>query len=419
MANDTNPATAGGTAPRAPMPQHVPPGLVFDHEDSLAPTPIDDIYAPAWKVFEEAPPVFFAPNRNAASMGPGSWVCTRYEDVREVFQNTERYSSESIFPFLRLIGETYPALPLSVDPPVHDRYRLLLNPAFSPKSVAALEKNIYRIINELIDGFVDKGECDVSFGFGREYPVKVFMGLMGFPDEKFEDFLSWGYAILHHMNDLEKIMWGAKSALAYLKSFVEEVRTNPGDNLTSKIVHGEVDGRPLTDDEIMGIVFFLWVGGLDTVAATSSLMFRRLALDPELQQTLRDEPELHADAVEEFLRMNPTVNSARMAKVDHALHGVQIKKGDMVNCLVAAANYDPAEFDDPRSFRLDRASNRHLTFIAGPHRCLGSHLARRELRIALTEFLRRVPPFRMKPGADHTAVPGLIAMKNLPLVWDV
>ena len=409
--------TSAAASPQ--LPEHVPPELVFDYEATLGPSAADDIYARAWEVYEKAPPVFWQPSLRPGARGPGSWVCTRYEDVREVFQNTDRYSSQSIFPFARMIGETFRGLPIAADPPEHDKYRMLLNPWFSPKAVTQLETQIYGIINQLIDGFVDKGEVDVSYDFGRIYPVKVFMGLMGFPDERFEDFLSWGYAMLHDMHDLERMSWGAKSALAYLRSFIAEVREKPGDNLTSRIVHGQVEGRPLTDDEIIGIVFFLWTGGLDTVAATSSLMFRRLATDQELQQTLRDNPDLHAEAIEEFLRMNPTVNSARQAKVDHELHGVQIKAGDMVQCLVATANYDPSEFDDPRSFRLDRPSNRHLTLIAGPHRCLGSHLARRELRIALTEFLRRVPAFRLKPGADKTAVPGLVAIKHLPIVWDV
>lgn len=405
------------TAPSAGIPDHVPPGLVFDYEPALEPTNLDDIYAPAWKLFEDCPPVFFAPSRTAGSQRAGAWVCSRYEDVREVFQNTERYSSEGIFPFTSMIGESFRALPITADPPEHDRYRLLLNPWFSPKAVASLEVTIHAVVNQLIDGFVERGECDVAYEFGRIYPVKVFMNLMGFPDARFEDFLAWGYAMLHDMQDLGRMVWGAKTALAYLRDFVEEVRQAPDDALTSRIVHGQVDGRPLTDDEIIGIVFFLWIGGLDTVAATSSLLFRRLALDPQLQQTLRDNPDRHADAIEEFLRMNPTVNTARRAKVDHELHGVKIKAGDVVTCLVATANYDPAEFEDPRSFRLDRASNRHLTFVAGPHRCLGSHLARRELRIALSEFLRRVPPFRLKEGADRTAVPGLIAIKHLPICW--
>ncbi len=154
------------------------------------------------------------------------------------------------------------------------------------------------------------------------------------------------------------------------------------------------------------------------MAATTSLMFRRLALDSELQATLRANPDLLPEAVEEFLRMQPLVNSTRYVKADHQIHGVTLKAGDFVTCFNNVGNFDPAEFEGPREFRLDRPSNRHFTLAGGPHRCLGSHLARRELRLALGEFLRRIPEFTVKPGADLTAHPGLIAMPRLPLVWD-
>jgi cytochrome P450 len=422
MADDANRCPVTGAMaerPSAETPAHVPPELVREYDQVMAASTLDDPYAPAWEVFKTYPPVFFARSRGGAlGGGPGAWVCSHYEDIREVLQNTEHYSSEGIFPFQYLVGESFRAIPISVDPPEHSRYRLFLNPWFSPKAVNVLEAQIHEIVNRLIDGFAEAGACDLAYDFARVYPVKVFMRLMGFPDEKFEDFLSWGYAMLHHSHDIEKVRWGARSALDYLRSFIEEVRRAPGEGLASRIVHGEVDGAPITEDEVIGILFFLWIGGLDTVAATTTLMFRQLALDPALQQRLRENPDQHTEAVEEFLRMNPTVNTARVAKVDHELHGVQIKKGDRMSCLVAAGNYDPVEFDDSRAFHTDRSSNRHLTFIAGPHRCLGSHLARRELRIALSEFLRRVPPFRMKAGADRTVVPGLIAMPHLPLVWD-
>jgi cytochrome P450 len=274
-------------------------------------------------------------------------------------------------------------------------------------------------VNGLIDNFIEKGGCDLAYDYGRLYPVRVFMALMGFPPEKLDDFLSWEYAILHSQGDIEKIKWGIASALAYLRGFIAEMRAHPAANLTNHIVHGRVEDRALTEDEIIGTVAFLWLGGLDTVAATTSLMFRRLALQPELQQTLRDNPDRIPDAVEEFLRMQPLVNSTRLVKQDHEIRGVGIKRGDHIMCFNAAGNFDPEEFEKPREFRLDRQFNRHFTLAGGPHRCLGSHLARRELRIALAEFLRRVPPFRIKPGADMTAFPGLIAAPRLPIVWDV
>jgi cytochrome P450 len=196
------------------------------------------------------------------------------------------------------------------------------------------------------------------------------------------------------------------------------VRRRPPDGtVASHIVHGAIDRRPLTEKEIVGTIFFLWDGGMDTVAATHSLMFRRLALDPAVQRLLRKQPALIPRGIEEFLRMNPTVNTARSAKVDHELAGQRIKAGDRLLCLVAAGNFDPAKYEDPRSFRADRSHNHHHTFIDGAHRCLGMHLARCELRIALGEFLRRIPEFRLKPGVACMAMPGLLGAPKVPVVW--
>jgi cytochrome P450 len=350
-------------------------------------------------------------------MSHAHWVVTHHEDIREVYQNSDLYSTAGQANFQKLVGESFDMIPLAIDPPEHGKYRILLNPWFSPKAITALEPQMRAIIGELIDGFADQGECDVSYDFGRLYPVRVFMRLMGFPPERLEDFLSWEYAILHNMNDLDRMKWGLTNSIAYVRGFIEEMRANPADNLTSHIVHGQVEGRPLTEDEIIGATYFLWVGGLDTVAATTALMFRRLALEPKLQQTLRDNPASHAEAIEEFLRTQPILNVIRVVKRDHVIHGVQIKAGDRVMGMNMSGNFDPAEFQCPREFRLDRPSNRHFTLAGGPHRCLGSHLARRELRIALTEFLARIPPFRLKPGADRTVTPGLAAAAHLPLVW--
>lgn len=404
--------------PQIPVPDHVPANLVMDIEPYLDANDRPDPFSVTENALKELPPVFYTPTRQGGIV-EGTWVVTHYEDIREVYQNDALYSTADVANFQALVGETFRMIPLAIDPPEHGKYRLLLNPWFSPKAIGEMEPRIRATINDLIDGFAAKGECDVAYDYGRLYPVRVFMDLMGFPPERLEEFLSWEYAILHSHGDLERMSWGIGSALAYLRGFIEEMKRNPGQNLTSHIVHGRVEGRPLTEDEIIGTVAFLWLGGLDTVAATTSLMFRRLALNPDLQQRLRDNPDLIPDAIEEFLRMQPLVNSTRLVKAEHQIHGVTIRPGDHVMAFNSVGNFDPAEFDRPREFRLDRPSNRHFTLAGGPHRCLGSHLARRELRLALAEFLRRIPTFRIKPGADTTAFPGLIAMPRLPLVWDV
>jgi cytochrome P450 len=400
------------------LPPHVSERMVVDIQKYMMPGNRADPFDLGGDLMQELPPIFYTPTRQGG-MAEGSWVVTRYEDIRDVYQNEVLYSTADVANFQALVGETFRMIPLAIDPPEHGKYRMLLNPWFSPKAITELEANIRATINALIDSFVDRGECDVSYDFGRIYPVRVFMNLMGFPDEKFEEFLQWEYAILHSGGNLDKMRWGIGSALTYLRGFIAEMKANPGDNLTSHIVHGQVDSRPLTEDEIIGTVAFLWLGGLDTVAATTSLMFRRLALNPELQRTLRANPEKIADAVEEFLRMQPLVNSTRLVKQEHSIHGVEIKVGDHVTCFNYSGNFDPAEFERPREFRLDRPSNRHFTLAGGPHRCLGSHLARRELRLALGEFLRRIPEFSIKPGFEAMAYPGLIAVPHLELVWEV
>jgi cytochrome P450 len=316
------------------------------------------------------------------------------------------------------VGETFKALPQAVDAPEHGLYRTLLLPWFTPKAMNALEPQVRQVINDLIDSFIDKGECDVSWDFGRIYPVQVFLGLMGFPEARLEEFLKWEFAILADKRDIDNIRWGTRHAIDYLRGFIEEVRAKPNDKLASAIVHAQIQGRPITDDEIIGMMFMLFLGGLDTVSATSSLIFRRLALDPELQQKLRDNPDMIANAIDEFLRVMPVVNASRGVKKDHEIRGVKIKAGDHILCYVSAGNFDPAEFSDPRTIKLDRSPNRHFTFASGPHLCLGQHLARREMRMGIAEFLRRIPLFRLKPGADLTVYPGQIAARHVPVVWD-
>lgn len=219
-------------------------------------------------------------------------------------------------------------------------------------------------------------------------------------------------------HDVERMNWGTRQALNYMREVAAKLKVEPeSEGLASAIVHGKIDGRPLTDAEIIGMLFFIWDGGMDTVAATSSLIFRRIALDLDLQQLMRDCGDKMPNVIEEFLRMNPTVNTARTAKVDHILEGQQIRAGERLLCLAATANFDPDKFADPRSFKIDRAQNRHLTFVAGAHRCLGINLARFEMQIAFKQFLSRIPSFRLRPGVKCEATPGLRGAANVPIVW--
>ncbi len=385
---------------------------------ALAPNTLVDPFAPTKAVVERCPPLFPATMQAPGMADTQLWVATRFDVIREIFQNHERYGSHGVYPYFRALGIDLTAIPIDLDPPQHTRYRKFLEPYFSPRAVVRLEPRIRAQIDSLIDGFADKGECDVAHDFGRIYPVRVFLDLMGFPQYRFEDFLGWSHPMHFEIDNRERYAWGVNGALEYMQSFIEEVRRRPPDDtVASRIVHGEIDGEKLSEKEVLGTIFFLWDGGMDTVAATSSLMFRRMALEPELQRLLRANPDKMPRAVEEFLRMNPTVNTARIVREDHELEGHRIKAGDRMMCLAAASNFDPEKYESPREFRLDRTQNHHFTFVAGAHRCLGINLARFELRLATSEFLRRIPEFRMKDGVECMAVPGLMGAPNVPIVW--
>ncbi|HEX7853911.1 MAG TPA: cytochrome P450 [Sphingobium sp.] len=391
------------------------------------PNDLVDPYEPfGWLAGEDIPRLLFNPpppggpgeGLAALSGGKGNWIVTHYEDIDRVYTDNEHFSNKGAAEFQRVIGETFRSIPLGVDPPDHAKYRHFLMPHFGPARLNRMDGDIRAVVTEMIDEFADKGEVDVAWDFGRVYPVRIFMGLMGFPPAMFEQFLDWEWDILHSYS-FEKMGAALRGVLEFLREFIHEKEAQPDDHLVSAIVHGRINGEPLTDEEKIGIVWFLWLGGLDTVAATISQMFRRMALQSEIQDELRAHPDRIQTAVEEFLRTQPILSSTRSATKDFEWHGLQIKQGDSFQCFTPGGNFDPARFDDPRTFDMTRKPNRHMTFIAGVHLCLGASLARRELRILLDEWFKRIPTFRVKPGADTSVFPGLLSIRNLPLVWDV
>lgn len=408
-----------------PAPPHVPRDRLVDLTWATGSRPNDlrDPYEPCgWLADPEIPRILYNPpipgSTSLAGGSRGAWIVTHYADIERVYTDNEYFSNKGAAEFQALIGETFRSIPLAIDPPDHAKYRQFLFPHFGATAINRMEPQMRALAVEMIETFAHTGEIDVAWDFGRVYPVRVFMSLMGFPPPMFEQFLAWEWDILHAA-DFTKTAAALRGVLNFLRSFIAEKQSDPDDHLVSKIVHGRIENRPLTDEEKIGIVWFLWLGGLDTVAATISQMFRRMAVEPEIQHHLRAHPELINSSVEEFLRTQPILSSSRTALCDFEWHGVTIKAGDAIQCLNSAGNFDPARFSDPRTFDPARKSNRHFTFIAGIHLCLGATLARRELRIILEEFLPRIPTFKVKPAADTTVFPGLLSIRNLPLVWAV
>ena len=396
------------------VPPHVPHDLVRDFRFETLPGADRDAVQAAVDAARQAPDIFFGlgARRNA-----GAWVVTRHELIREVYQDAETFSSHRNADFSLLVGENWPLLPLEADPPEHAAWRILLNPIFAPAKMKALEEGIEELAVDLIEGLKTRGGCEFVADFAEIFPVRIFLKLFGLPLEDSTKFVEWEGALLHSMT-MEGRSKAAGDIVGYLRKVIAERRATPADDLISYVVTAEVNSKPLSDDEAVGVCFLLYSAGLDTVANMLGYIFKHLAEHPDDQQRLRDEPGLIPGAIEEMLRAYPIVVSGRLVTRDMDFHGVHMKKGDLVTLGTMFAGRDAQEFAEPDTVDFDREKVSHISFAAGPHRCVGSHLARRELRIALEEWLRRVPPFRIAPG-EHAVTHsiGVFGLSHLPLSW--
>ncbi|MFA5549264.1 MAG: cytochrome P450, partial [Porticoccaceae bacterium] len=361
----------------------------------------------------QGPEVFYA--EHAYPGGTPAWIVRRAEDLRQMYFDTEHFTSNGFSPFSMLIGEKWNLMPAEIDPPDHGVYRALVSPLFTPRAMARLEDRIRDYAREYVRDIKARGECEFMADFAFEFPIKVFMELMGLPLDMTRQFLAWEMNLLHN-HDLAKIAEAARHVVDYLKTQLEDRRQNPRDDLITFAVQAEIDGRPLNYDELIGFTFNLFIGGLDTVSTHMGLQFLHLAKHPEHQQALRDNPALIPDAVEELMRAYPAVTTFRTCIKETELKGVKMMPGDKVAMSTTLAGRDPLEYANPGAVVLDRKA-RHLTFAFGPHLCLGLHLARREMRIAMEEFLAEIPEFRLPQGFEPEYHLGMIQPVTLPLVW--
>lgn len=400
-----------------PVPPHVPTHLVGDFSlftsPGMAPTPNGDPQAAA-AVVHDGPPIFYSPFNTRD--GRGTWVITRAQDQRRVLQDPESFSSHRSI-FASALGENWPMIPLELDPPDHGKFRTLLNPLLSPRRVMALETAVRERASFLIDRIASSGtSCDVMKDFAFPFAVNIFLRFLGLSDDRLDEFVGWANDLLHGDNVQRPA--AARTIIAFIDDLAAQRRAEPVDDFMSFLIKAEIDGRPLTDLEIRGTGVLLFVAGLDTVAAAIGFDLNYLARNPQEQELLRGDPSRILLAAEELLRAYPTVQMIRVATRDVDFDGIPIRKGDYVSCATMIANRDPAEFSCPHMIDLAREDNRHTAFAYGPHRCLGSHLARREIVVGLEEWLKRIPSFRIKQGTAPVTYGGhVFGIENLILDW--
>lgn len=400
------------TANTREIPEHVAQERVFEF-DLYEPIEGSDDYQ-TWfdKLRKSGAPDIFWTTSNG-----GHWVVMRGEDFDYFLKTPELYSSAiNIVPRER--NMPIAQKPIQIDPPDHTRYRNLLAPAFSPKAVVPLGEKARATSIALIEGFKARGECEFVTEFARRLPIGIFLDMVGLPDSDREHLLKLVDDMIRP-SDIEN-MEASQGLVAYASAKLVERRLNPGTDLFSTLTKAQIDGKPLDDEDLIGMFLLLLFAGLDTVAAMLSFIVRFLATHPAERQLLIDDPSRIPAAAEELLRRFPITTLVRVVTRDHDYKGLQFKQGDLVLMQNSAHSVDDRLFDQPLTVDFDRKVVFHGTFGSGAHRCIGSMLARTEVRIFMEEWLKRIPEFRLKPGQTLRIEPGMvIAMPRLDIQWDV
>ena len=371
---------------------------------------------PIYSMLHEASPVFRLD-------GVGVIVTTR-SGVEQVCKDPEAFSSSTTAHDMKTAR---PLIPLQIDPPDHRKYRKILDPLFAPQRMREREEQVRALVNELIDGFVDEPEIDFVQRFSTPFPSQVFLTMFGLPMSDLGTFLGMKDGVIRpdqvtgqplgHPETEAHQQRTADSIYAYFERVIAERGDARSDDLLSAFLDAEVEGDRLSHEEILDICFLFLIAGLDTVTASLDCIFTHLAEHPDERQRLIDDPAAVPAIVEELLRWEtPVMGGARVATRDAEIDGFEVSAGEQVMILYGAANVDPAEFPTPMELDWDREPNRHLAFGGGIHRCLGSHLARIELRVALTEWHRRLPAYAVAPGAELSFTAGIRTLDAFPMV---
>ncbi len=352
----------------------------------------------------------------------GMWAPLTHELVKEVAYDTDHFTSRGVVVNTgRPIAEAPvgPAPPITSDPPFHQHARRLLLPPFSPKAIDPWEPEVRRLCNQLLDemGDIEPGDTivDAAIQYAQHIPVNVISRMLGFPVEDDDYFRRCVHEFLELVNvPVEEREQSDLNLDAYLDRQIEEHRQDPRDDLTTYLLNAEIGGNKLSHEHVRGSMVLLLIAGIDTTWSAIGSSIWHLAQHPDDLRRLVDEPDLMLFALEEFLRAYAPVTMARLVAKDHDFHGCPMKEDEWVLLPFPAANRDPEFFDDADEFVIDREANRHAAFGLGIHRCLGSNLARLELKIAIEEFIKRFPKFELA-GDTRWSVGQIRGPRELPI----
>ena len=408
-------------SPVVPVPAHVPAEAVYDFDMFLDPALVSDPHERIRQILRDAPRVFWT-QRNG-----GHWVVMGHKENYIASRDTETFSSEmypreAIAAMMAMFPEGSPRLPtptpINLDPPDHTRFRAPLNAAFSPKAMLARKEEVRALANSLIDAVIDQGRCDFIPDIAEPLPVQVFLKLMGLPLERQAEFRRLVHEFLAPMDSPMDMIGRMRNVADAMKDEILARQNDPRDDLISLLWRTEIDGNAMTYDTMEDFGVLLFIAGLDTVINGMGYGIRHLAQNPDLQRKLRDNPKLVVEAAEEILRRYTfTVPTRRVAKDTH-FGGWDLKQDDKVMLYLPGADLDAAEFPNPEAYDLNRENKVHIAFGVGPHRCLGSHLARVELQVIYEQMLARLPEFRLDPANPAKFHGGnIIAIDSLPLLW--
>ncbi|NVB40984.1 cytochrome P450 [Pseudenhygromyxa sp. WMMC2535] len=395
----------------AEVPAHVPSERVVDF-DYLRPPGIEDDLHRAWKSIQDSAPDIFWTPRNG-----GHWVVTRAEDIKAIQLDHEGFSHR------RMVVQMPDADPMgnliSMDPPQHTPFRTLISPALSLRAVKGLELGIRETMIGIIDALLPRGGCEFVGDFAKVLPVVIFLRFVELPEADRPRLLELAEEMIRPTS-MQAQFEAHAAIIAYLGGHLRERAQAPGKDLLSKIVHAEIDGRPITMEEAEGLSNVVLAGGLDTVASMLGFVARFLALNPEHRHKLIAEPALIPNAVEELIRRHGLVNTARLITRDMEFGGLCFKAGEQVLVPNHLYGLDERQVGDPLAvdFERERPAAHYAAFGNGPHRCPGSYLAKAELKIFLEEWLRRIPEFEIAPDTKPVFACGPVnTVRELQLRW--